>query len=45
LKYDLNNSYFGGVTVQLEIIESAMRGNEGMDACCGLYDDYYSTYK
>ena len=29
----------------LEIIESAMRGNEGMDACCGLYDDYYSTYK
>ena len=29
----------------LEIIESTMRGNEGMDACCGLYDDYYSTYK
>ena len=29
----------------LQIIESAMKGNEGMDACCGLYDDYYYTYK
>ena len=29
----------------LQIIESAMKGNEGMDACCGLYDDYYDTYK
>jgi len=27
-----------------EIIESSMRANPGMDACCGLYDDYFDTY-
>lgn len=26
------------------IIESATRGNPAMDACTGLYDDYYDTY-
>lgn len=27
-----------------EIIESATKGNAGMDACVGLYDKYFSTY-
>lgn len=29
----------------LEIIESSIKGNAGFDACTGLYDDYYHTYK
>ena len=33
----------GGKTDK-EIIESATRGNPAMDACTGLYDDYYDTY-
>ena len=27
-----------------DIIKSATRGNPAMDACTGLYDDYYDTY-
>ena len=27
-----------------DIIKSATRGNPGMDACTGLYDDYYNQY-
>lgn len=29
----------------LEIIESSVRGNPGFDACTGLYDMFYDTYK
>ena len=28
-----------------KIIEKALSSNPGMDACLGLYDDYYYTYK
>ena len=27
-----------------EIIKSATKGDPAMDACCGLYDEYYHTY-
>ena len=27
-----------------EIIKSAIKGCPGMDACTGLYDEYYDTY-
>ena len=27
------------------VIESSMNSNPGMDACCGLYDKYYSGGK
>lgn len=28
----------------IDIIQSATRGNPGMDACTGLHDEYYNTY-
>ena len=28
-----------------KIIESSMGANPGMDACCGLYDEYFHLYK
>ena len=28
-----------------KIIEGAMGANPGMDACCGLYDEYFHLYK
>ena len=28
-----------------DIIESAIRANPGMDACTGLYDEYFETYR
>ena len=27
-----------------DIIRTATKGNPAMDACTGLYDDYYDTY-
>ncbi|WP_155839010.1 hypothetical protein [Butyrivibrio sp. LB2008] len=27
-----------------EIIQTATKGCPGMDACTGLYDEYYDTY-
>ena len=27
-----------------QIIKSATKGNPAMDACLGLYDDYFDTY-
>ncbi|KHD35018.1 hypothetical protein NL50_15315 [Clostridium acetobutylicum] len=28
-----------------DIINYSSRGNPGMDACTGLYDDYFDTYE
>ena len=28
-----------------KIIEGVMGANPGMDACCGLYDEYFHLYK
>ena len=27
------------------VLEKAMSANAGMDACCGLYDEFYYLYK